>query len=77
MKSFSKGVKFYTKTKVSISFPEDDICCFRCPLMGIESQSGREYCRRTGEILPAPRDLIGFQCPLEFELDFEEEKQNG
>jgi hypothetical protein len=67
MRSFSKGVSYYTKATVDISFPEDDICCARCPLMGIEMASSREYCRRTGEYLPAPRDIVGFRCPLRFE----------
>lgn len=67
MKSFSKGVSYYTHSTVEISFPEDDVCCSRCPLMGIEMASSREYCRRTGEYLPAPRDIIGFHCPLKFE----------
>jgi hypothetical protein len=36
-------------------------------MMGVEIKSDREYCRRTGEYLPAPRDIIGFECPLKFE----------
>ena len=67
MKVFSKGVSYYTKSTVEISFPEDDICCYRCPLMGTEYKPEREYCKRTGEYLPAPRDIIGFDCPLKFE----------
>lgn len=69
MKDFSKGVSYYTHSTVDISFPEDDVCCYRCPLMGLESQSQREYCRRTGEFLPSPRHIIGFNCPLKFEID--------
>jgi len=64
MRSFSKGVGYYTTFTVDICFPEDDICCYRCPLMGVETKSNREYCRRSGEYLPAPRDIIGFECPL-------------
>lgn len=71
MRSFSKGVAYYTHSTVDISFPEDDVCCYRCPLMGIEMASSREYCRRTGEYLPAPRDIIGFNCPLKFEIKTE------
>ncbi len=67
MKNFSKGVGWYSKATVEIGFPEDDICCYRCPLMGVEIKSDREYCRRTGEYLPAPRDIVGLNCPLEFE----------
>lgn len=69
MRNFSRGVSYYTKSTVEISFPEDDVCCCRCPLMGIEMASSREYCRRTGEYLPAPRDIIGFDCPLKFEAE--------
>lgn len=69
MKDFSKGVSYYTKATLEIGFPEDDVCCMRCPLMGNESQSGREYCRRTGEYLPAPRHIVGFECPLIFEKE--------
>lgn len=39
MKSFSRGVKWYTKSEVEIYFPEDDVCCYRCPLMKIEMAS--------------------------------------
>ena len=72
MKNFDKGVSYYTRGTVEISFPEDDVCCCRCPLMGIEMASSREYCRRTGEYLPSPRHLIGFDCPINFE-----EENNG
>lgn len=64
MKNFSKGVSYYTFGTVELSFPEDDICCYRCPLMGVEIKSDREYCRKTGEYLPAPRDIVGFNCPI-------------
>jgi hypothetical protein len=67
MKNFDGGVGYYTRGKVEISFPEDDVCCYRCPLMGVELKSDREYCRRTGEYLPAPRHIIGFNCPIKFE----------
>lgn len=72
MKTFSKGVSYYTKGMVMISFPEDDVCCYRCPLMGKEDRTNREYCRRTGEYLPAPLDIIGFNCPIDFGKENEE-----
>ncbi len=72
MKDFSRGVSYYTKSTVEISFPEDDVCCMRCPLMGIEMASSREYCRKTGEYLPSPRHIIGFNCPLRFIKEEEE-----
>lgn len=69
MKKFPNGVSYYTKATVDIGFPEDDVCCYRCPLMGVETMSNREYCRRTGEYLPAPRDIVGLNCPLNFEKE--------
>ena len=69
MKDFSKGVRYYTKATVEIGFPEDDLCCYRCPLMGTEYKPDREYCKRTGEYLTAPKYTIGFDCPLRFEKE--------
>ena len=72
MKDFSRGVSYYTKATVEIGFPEDDVCCYRCPLMGSEYKPDREYCKRTGELLAAPKYTIGFDCPLKFK-----EESNG
>ncbi len=69
MRSFSRGVSYYTKGTVEIGFPEDDVCCYRCPMMGIEDKTYREYCKRTGELLPAPKDIIGTYCPIKFETE--------
>lgn len=74
MKDFSRGVGYYTHGTVEISFPEDDLCCYRCPLMGVEIKSDREYCRSTGEYLPAPRHIVGLSCPIKFYTNKEEEK---
>lgn len=68
MKEFRNGVSYYTRAKVEICFPETDICCFRCPLM-TSDVTKRERCARTGEILLAPRDTIGYQCPLVFKAE--------
>lgn len=69
MKDFSSGVGYYTQATAEIYFPEDDVCCYRCPMMGVEIKSDREYCRRTGEYLPAPRYIVGLNCPLAFETN--------
>ena len=66
MRSFSRGVSYYTTGTVEIGFPEDDVCCYRCPMMGSEDKTHREYCKRTGEYLPAPKDIIGTFCPITF-----------
>jgi hypothetical protein len=71
VKNFSKGVSYYTGATVSLVFPEDDLCCYRCPLMGIELKVDREYCKMTSEILVAPRDLVGNRCPLVFHTEEE------
>ena len=67
MKEFINGVSFYTKATVEIGFPEEDICCHWCPLMGSEYKPNREYCKKTGEFLLAPNHTIGVNCPLRFE----------
>jgi hypothetical protein len=66
MKQFSKGVSYYTKASVEIGFPEDDVCCHWCPLMGVESKTDRPYCKRTGEYLIVPKLDIGARCPIKF-----------
>ena len=66
MRPFDNGVRYYSKATVVIAFPEDDICCYRCPLMGKTLGVDREICNRTGEILPSPRQTIGYECPLIF-----------
>lgn len=66
MKNFDRGVGYYTKASAEINFPENDICCLHCPLMGAEYKPEREVCRLTGEYLPAYRVTIGHNCPLHF-----------
>lgn len=66
MKDFKSGVAYYTKAAVDIIFPEDDICCYWCPLMASEYKPDREYCKKTGELLLAPKHTVGEQCPLRF-----------
>ena len=66
MKDFINGVSYYTKATAEISFPEEDVCCYRCPLMSVDYGSKRERCSRTGEILVNPKYDIGYDCPLKF-----------
>lgn len=73
MKNFTKGVSYYTKGAVDITFPEDDICCYYCPIMSSEYKPDRPYCRLTGEYLLAPQHMVGERCPIRFE----EEKNDG
>jgi hypothetical protein len=63
------SVTFYTRAMLPVSFPESDVCCQWCPLLGIETRLDRHYCKRTGEFIPNPKLLIGGQCPLVFETE--------
>lgn len=66
MRQFHNGVSFYTTATVEIGFPEDDVCCHWCPFLAHDYKLDREICKKTGEILVAPRDHIGHYCPLKF-----------
>ena len=66
MRQFHNGVSYYTKASVEIGFPEDDVCCHRCPFLSHDYKLDRERCGKTGEVLVAPKDHIGFNCPLKF-----------
>lgn len=63
MARFDKGVLYYTKATVMISFPENMVCCQYCPLL---ETYARKQCRRTGEYIADDRG-IGGMCPLVFE----------
>lgn len=72
MKSFDRGVSYYTKATAEIGFPEDDCVCYWCPLM-TRDPNLRDICGSTGEILLAPKHTIGFNCPLRFEKEDDNE----
>ena len=74
MKDFSRGVSYYTEGMVKVGFPEDDVCCRWCPMMGMELKIDRAYCKKTGEYLAAPNFTIGNGCPIIFDDDRKEEE---
>lgn len=74
MKDFSRGVSYYSFGAVEIGFPEDDICCHWCPLLGIEARLERPYCKKTGEILVNTKFGVGTNCPVRFYSAQTEEK---
>ena len=76
MKDFRNGVRYYTEARCAVFFPEDDICCYRCVLMGNDYGSKREVCRRTGELLVAPMVTIGEHCPLLFVMEENDDGKN-
>lgn len=64
---FEGGIRYYTYANVRVHFPEQEITCRACPLLGSEYGMKREYCRLTGEYIPDADYLTGHGCPLEFE----------
>ena len=66
MKDFHNGVGYFTKAYAEVGFPEDDVCCYWCPLM-TRDPNLRDICSKTGEILIGAKHTIGYQCPLKFE----------
>ena len=64
-----KGVAFYRIGWVRIGFPNGDVSCKNCPLLGTEriANGYRSYCKRTGEILVSPTETVGRFCPVEME----------
>lgn len=73
MKQFHNGVKFYTEAACPVFFPEDDRCCYWCPILGVESRTERHYCKLTGEYIPIPQAGLGYRCPLIFEKENDNE----
>lgn len=69
MRDFSRGVSYYTKATAEIGFPENDVCCHWCPFLASDYKLDREVCKKTGEILLAPKHTIGFNCPLNFKKE--------
>lgn len=69
MKMRNSGVLKYLKTRVTISFPNEEYKCRYCPLLETYS---RNQCRRTGEYI-LDINGIGYSCPLEI---IEEEEQH-
>lgn len=69
MARFERGVSYYTKATVCISFPENMVCCQYCPLL---ETYARKQCRRTGEYIADDRN-IGGMCPLVFNVEGNEE----
>lgn len=69
MKNFDRGVAYFTKATVEIGFPENDVVCHWCPFLASDYKLDREMCKKTGEILLAPKHQIGYYCPLKFETE--------
>lgn len=66
---YEGGVRFYTTARAAIRFPERDIICRACPLLGLEYGLKREYCKLSGEYIPDADYCVGSMCPLSFDYD--------
>lgn len=75
-KKIDKCVSAYVNTIAHINFPDGQIKCAICPLMG---ESPRKWCRLTGEYIVSDQ-CQGAWCPLEIQgftgsfADMEEEE---
>lgn len=66
-RKYEGGIRYYTRATARVHFPERDVTCRACPLLGAEYGLRREYCRLTGEYIPDADYMTGHDCPLEFE----------
>lgn len=64
-RKFEEGVTYYTTATVEINFPEDEVVCEYCLLLGTDYGTRRTYCMKTGEIVPEPEHMRGGMCPLQ------------
>lgn len=66
MKDFPNGISYYTKATLEVSFPENKVVCWWCPLLDTERGTSRPICRKTHEYLYDTERTIGDECPLKF-----------
>lgn len=64
MDRFANGVSFFTHKVLDISFPEDVVCCYYCPLL-YKDKLDRPICKRTDEIIINIMSSTGNLCPLQ------------
>jgi len=67
--SLKNGVGFYTKgtALISVGFPEKLVRCQYCKFLTNESWAKRYRCLLTDERIMQPFEVVGWECPLEFE----------
>ena len=73
MKSFDRGVSFYTfgTALIKVGFPENEIKCGYCPFIKEEYGLKRHKCILTDEMLYSI-EIRGRKCPLVFTGEIEE-----
>ena len=60
---FDEGVSYFTYKTLEISFPEDVVVCYYCPLL-YKDKLDRMICKRTDEIIYNATYGVGYSCPL-------------
>lgn len=62
-----QSVLHYTtgKLEVMVHFPNDELCCWYCPMLVKHT----DECRVTGETVYQPKKRIGVKCPVIFHTD--------
>lgn len=64
MGRFDGGISYFSHRMLDISFPEDVVCCYYCPLL-YKDKLDRPICNRTGEIIINTMSGTGYLCPLQ------------
>lgn len=73
---FPGGVRYYTAgvAHVPVFFPENRVICQYCPFCRSEKELERYWCRLNNEMLYNPFSRIGGNCPIEFDKNNQEDK---
>lgn len=61
--NLDEGCTAYLKAVAHFNFPQGYAVCDFCPCL---ETYARKQCRLTGEYLAATNKTVGYECPLEF-----------
>ena len=66
--SYVHGVSYYTSGTIElrVHFPEDDVCCFHCP-MRYKDSGDRQMCRVLNREVYYIKEGVHEDCPIEFD----------
>lgn len=72
--ALKNGVSYYTwgTATVRVPFPEDMTVCQWCQYVRTEDSLKRCKCLLTGEYLPFPLTSRGYNCPVKFDMEDDE-----
>ncbi len=78
MADFSTGVKSFIigECTIKVKFPVDwkdraDVCCMQCPYLS----SNERMCQLNKQPVQYPKQFIGWDCPLQFNEQGENENE--